>query len=250
MQTSPARGSWGLCQAASGPCGPFGSIWRNYSTNAYGGYQKAGVSGFLGSRGRNRLAALVRERNSPEIPAGIEDLDSQLEGAMIVAFPHRDHAKFTPLLRKPVQNFNARTDLRQEWQAQQCTGATDGNRFGGRVTRLAIHFRGSDCNRDADVNAARPAALHHRAGSCHGCPPLTRDRKITVGCARPRVNGTSPRRASLTNQGPRGNMVSPRIAARNAQVAELADALASGASSRKGVEVRVLSWAPTYGSLE
>jgi hypothetical protein len=27
-------------------------------------------------------------------------------------------------------------------------------------------------------------------------------------------------------------------------VAELADALASGASSRKGVEVRVLSWAP------
>src|ERR1700739_1050318 len=30
----------------------------------------------------------------------------------------------------------------------------------------------------------------------------------------------------------------------SAQVAELADALASGASSRKGVEVRVLSWAP------
>jgi len=40
-------------------------------------------------------------------------------------------------------------------------------------------------------------------------------------------------------------MVRPRgFAARNAQVAELADALASGASSRKGVEVRVLSWAP------
>ena len=29
-----------------------------------------------------------------------------------------------------------------------------------------------------------------------------------------------------------------------AQVAELVDALASGASSRKGVEVRVFSWAP------
>jgi hypothetical protein len=40
-------------------------------------------------------------------------------------------------------------------------------------------------------------------------------------------------------------MVAPRwFAARIAQVAELADALASGASSRKGVEVRVLSWAP------
>jgi hypothetical protein len=40
-------------------------------------------------------------------------------------------------------------------------------------------------------------------------------------------------------------MVGPRcFAAGIAQVAELADALASGASSRKGVEVRVLSWAP------
>ena len=31
-----------------------------------------------------------------------------------------------------------------------------------------------------------------------------------------------------------------------AQVAELVDALASGASSRKGVEVRVFSWAPSF----
>jgi hypothetical protein len=39
-------------------------------------------------------------------------------------------------------------------------------------------------------------------------------------------------------------MVEPRFVEARAQVAELADALASGASSRKGVEVRVLSWAP------
>ncbi len=32
----------------------------------------------------------------------------------------------------------------------------------------------------------------------------------------------------------------------SAQVAELVDALASGASARKGVEVRVLSWAPSF----
>ncbi|CAM9526430.1 unnamed protein product, partial [Phaeothamnion confervicola] len=32
----------------------------------------------------------------------------------------------------------------------------------------------------------------------------------------------------------------------NAQVAELVDALASGASARKGVEVRVFSWAPPF----
>src|SRR6476659_4411527 len=31
-----------------------------------------------------------------------------------------------------------------------------------------------------------------------------------------------------------------------AQVAELVDALASGASARKGVEVRVFSWAPDH----
>ena len=36
-----------------------------------------------------------------------------------------------------------------------------------------------------------------------------------------------------------------------AQVAELADALDSGSSTRKGVEVRILSWAPTtYGFLD
>jgi hypothetical protein len=61
-----------------------------------------------------------------------------------------------------------------------------------------------------------------------------------------RVNGTPQGRAALTNHGLRGNMESPRFAARIAQVAELADALASGASSRKGVEVRVLSWAPYF----
>ena len=49
--------------------------------------------------------------------------------------------------------------------------------------------------------------------------------------------------AALTNQGASGNMVLLHPDAR-AQVAELADALASGASGRKVVEVRVLSWAP------
>jgi hypothetical protein len=34
-----------------------------------------------------------------------------------------------------------------------------------------------------------------------------------------------------------------------AQVAELVDALASGASGRKVVEVRVFSWAPTRGNI-
>ena len=32
----------------------------------------------------------------------------------------------------------------------------------------------------------------------------------------------------------------------NAQVVELVDTLASGASARKGVEVRVFFWAPIY----
>ena len=38
----------------------------------------------------------------------------------------------------------------------------------------------------------------------------------------------------------------PQIAPKIAQVAELVDALASGASDRKIVEVRVFSWAPSY----
>ncbi len=40
----------------------------------------------------------------------------------------------------------------------------------------------------------------------------------------------------------------PYVSPSSAQVAELVDALASGASARKGVEVRVLSWAPFPGS--
>ena len=37
---------------------------------------------------------------------------------------------------------------------------------------------------------------------------------------------------------------------RRAQVVELVDALASGASGRKAVEVRVLSWAPFLPALK
>ena len=43
-----------------------------------------------------------------------------------------------------------------------------------------------------------------------------------------------------------GAGVGARIAPRIAQVAELVDALASGASDRKIVEVRVFSWAPFF----
>ncbi|MEY4891286.1 MAG: hypothetical protein RIQ75_2416, partial [Pseudomonadota bacterium] len=38
--------------------------------------------------------------------------------------------------------------------------------------------------------------------------------------------------------------IDPHRDLRRAQVVELVDALASGASGRKAVEVRVLSWAP------
>src|SRR5271157_504618 len=50
--------------------------------------------------------------------------------------------------------------------------------------------------------------------------------------------------ASLTNQYPGLKIDSASFFRACAQVAELADALASGASGRKVVEVRVLSWAP------
>jgi hypothetical protein len=50
--------------------------------------------------------------------------------------------------------------------------------------------------------------------------------------------------ASLTNSIPRLKLIIVALLFTCAQVAELADALASGASGRKVVEVRVLSWAP------
>ncbi len=53
--------------------------------------------------------------------------------------------------------------------------------------------------------------------------------------------------AALTNLDVKGRIILPRNTAPCAQVAELADALDSGSSARKGVEVRVLSWAPIAG---
>src|SRR5690242_13864686 len=54
-------------------------------------------------------------------------------------------------------------------------------------------------------------------------------------------DGVSPR-VDIPSPRPHNSLL--RLSPHCAQVAELADALASGASSRKGVEVRVLSWAP------
>ena len=51
-------------------------------------------------------------------------------------------------------------------------------------------------------------------------------------------------RPALTFLGGLGKMNLPRKTVHCAQVAELADALDSGSSARKGVEVRILSWAP------
>ena len=48
----------------------------------------------------------------------------------------------------------------------------------------------------------------------------------------------------LTSPTLRLNQKTSRFATVKAQVAELVDALASGASARMGVEVRVFSWAP------
>src|SRR5687768_703150 len=61
-----------------------------------------------------------------------------------------------------------------------------------------------------------------------------------------RIPAATRRAAALTRQRPPPTSpVLPR-----AQVAELVDAPASGAGARKGVEVRVLSWAPLSRSEE
>ena len=53
----------------------------------------------------------------------------------------------------------------------------------------------------------------------------------------------------LTNKCPTRSLAILRFAL-PAQVVKLVDTLASGASARKGVEVQVLSWAPTSTTIE
>ena len=60
------------------------------------------------------------------------------------------------------------------------------------------------------------------------------------------VTGDSLTARALTKQEAASTMILPRITTGSAQVAELADALDSGSSVRKDVEVRILSWAPTF----
>src|SRR5713226_1989446 len=68
---------------------------------------------------------------------------------------------------------------------------------------------------------------------------------MTIGAGRtPRITLSRTGAAALTILPSAGKIILPRLAAPYAQVAELADALDSGSSARKGVEVRVLSWAP------
>jgi acetyl esterase/lipase len=63
-------------------------------------------------------------------------------------------------------------------------------------------------------------------------------------CAKGRANHVAATLAALTNRCARGQNEFASFDRTCAQVAELADALDSGSSARKGVEVRILSWAP------
>ena len=67
--------------------------------------------------------------------------------------------------------------------------------------------------------------------------------RLLSGCHQ---NGFSMHRTSLTKKYRGLKIDSASSYPACAQVAELADALASGASGRKVVEVRVLSWAPLF----
>ena len=94
-------------------------------------------------------------------------------------------------------------------------------------------------------NTSQPhATAAHRGATGHGCPQCMARRFaqcLTGRLAQP-IDIDKPRQAPLSARSypvPRKLAEAPR-----AQMAELVDAPASGAGARKGVEVRVLFWAP------
>jgi hypothetical protein len=92
----------------------------------------------------------------------------------------------------------------------------------------------------ARLVAPPPARCEMWGVQCHMKRKLKRNKRR---CGSLHFGGKS---ASLTKLALRCNMFLPRFATTVAQVAELADALDSGSSGRKVVEVRVLSWAPAF----
>src|SRR5580692_10996292 len=205
--------------------------------------------------GRSRTAsissrnAFVRELDAPELAGGIKHLEAEFEDAGIFGVRDANDAKFLGFLGNSVEQFDARAEARLQRSANQRATAADGDGFGESDERLTVHTIAEELHRDANKNARRAAALYHRAGGSHvfvSCSP--RAQRFNVVRSSGRVKGSAGWCAALTNRRARVNMGEPRSFVlphtSKARVAELADALASGASSRKGVEVRVLSRAP------
>jgi hypothetical protein len=97
--------------------------------------------------------------------------------------------------------------------------------------------------RSPDKGSTRKAALPQRGQSAPGCARLARVRETGANSSSGPVDKAARVRLVPAPAEPSGFVVRAR-----AQVAELVDALASGASDRKVVEVRVLSWAPWFGA--
>ena len=200
-------------------------------------------------------AGLVGEGNSPEIAVGKKDFDTQFKPSIRLAFAYANHTKFSGFLRMNVKNFEASAQIYRGRNANQRAATAYADGLGGCRYRLTLGITAEHGDRNSNGNAARAASLEHRAGCCHNFPPPNADANLQLKCRVPpgpgqypisvlfaavcRVDKLRARRQYLG--------VSPAVTA-CAQVAELADALASGASSRKGVEVRVLSWAPIISS--
>src|SRR5580658_5022565 len=193
--------------------------------------------------------AFVRELDAPELAGGIKHLEAEFEDSGIFGVGDTNDAKFLGFLGNSVEQFDARAQPGFKRGANQRAAAADGDGFGESDEGLAVHTIAEELHRDANKNARRAAALYHRAGGSHifvSCSP--RAQRFNVVRSWRRVKSSRWWCAALTNHGARVNMEGPRSFVlphtSKARVAELADALASGASSRKGVEVRVLSRAP------
>ena len=100
------------------------------------------------------------------------------------------------------------------------------------------------CARKTPLAPVRCGALSHRGNGARNDPPGAISTDFVPARSLFPQAGDGPMHFIAAS--PLTGRLSPRTRTAVAQVAELVDAPASGAGACKGVEVRVLSWAPLF----
>jgi hypothetical protein len=110
---------------------------------------------------------LIGEGHAPKIPGRMKDFNAEFEQSLFLHRAHPNHAEFAPLLGYSMADFNARTERRREWYAQQGTVPADRCSFRACFRLGTLAVLGTNGDRDPRHHSAEAAPFDHRASTGH-----------------------------------------------------------------------------------